>query len=110
MARWLWLLAVGGCVGNAAPGAPTADAVFDGVCARCHGVNGTGGPALANGVSPRNFHDAAFQAQRTDADLRRVIVEGKNGNMPPFGAAFTPAQLDGLVARVRSYNPQEIRK
>ncbi len=86
---------------------PGADAIFASICARCHGVDGWGGPRLDSGVRPRNFHDAEFQAQRTDADLRSAIVRGKNGNMPTFGDSFTDAELDALVARVRSFKPTE---
>lgn len=101
------VLALAACARPPQPEHPNADAVFAAVCARCHGAEGNGGTALPNGVQPRNFHDAAFQAQRTDAELRRDIVEGRNGNMPAFGKSFTEEQLDGLVARVRSFNPQE---
>jgi mono/diheme cytochrome c family protein len=85
----------------------TGAQVFDAICARCHGPEGRGGPPDSTGVGPRNFHDGDFQAARSDDELKRVIREGKNGHMPAFGSAFDAAQLDGLVARIRSYNPKE---
>jgi mono/diheme cytochrome c family protein len=93
--------------GSSPAPAMTGAQVFDSICSRCHGAEGRGGPPDSTGVGPRNFHDAAFQAARTDDELKRVIREGKNGHMPGFGSAFDAAQLDGLVARIRSYNPQE---
>lgn len=90
---------------SAPAAAPAADRTFDVICARCHGPEGRGGPPDATGVGPRNFHDRAFQASRSDEELKRVIREGKNGHMPSFGNAFPPATLDALVARIRSYNP-----
>jgi mono/diheme cytochrome c family protein len=88
----------------------TSDQVFESICSRCHGPEGRGGPADDAGVGPRNFHDHAFQTSRTDAELTRVIREGKSGRMPPFGTAFDDAQLAGLVRRIRSYDPGEDKK
>ena len=79
--------------------------LFGSVCARCHGALGLGGVAKAGIPAPRNFHDAAFQSARSDAQIRATIVEGKGGAMPSFRGAFSAAQLDALVARVRSFAP-----
>jgi mono/diheme cytochrome c family protein len=88
---------------------PTADAkaLFASVCARCHGEEGRGGlPLFEGGPSPRDFADAEFQRTHTDEDIKRTIREGKGAGMPPFGATFTPEQLDALVGRVRSFDPR----
>src|SRR5689334_20404816 len=62
--------------------------LFDSVCATCHGRDGRGGVPSAEGQpAPRNFCDAAFQASRSDAELKQAIRAGK-GPMPPFGALF----------------------
>jgi mono/diheme cytochrome c family protein len=78
------------------------------VCARCHGPDGSGAsltPALA---VARNFRDAAFQKERSDEDLARVIRDGKGG-MPPFANAYTPEQVAELVRLIRSFNPEKKR-
>ncbi len=104
----LLLLAAAACKSEPPP--MSADAVFDSICARCHGAEGYGGPGFDGGPGPRNFHDAEFQASRTDDDLRNTIRKGRNGRMPAFGSAFNDEQLDGLVRRVRSYSEKEARR
>ncbi|HWZ90174.1 MAG TPA: cytochrome c, partial [Polyangiaceae bacterium] len=46
----------------------SGERIFTTVCARCHGLDGKGGPASGSANAPRNFSDAAFQASRTDAE------------------------------------------
>jgi mono/diheme cytochrome c family protein len=77
---------------------------FATVCARCHGSDGKGGVAPEGSNAPRNFCDAAFQASRSDEDLKHAIRKGK-GAMPPFGNVFSDALLGGLVRKVRSFDP-----
>ena len=85
--------------------AQAAAQTFTTICARCHGSDGKGGVPAAEGSNPpRNFCDAAFQASRTDEQLQQVIRQGK-GAMPAFGNLFTDADLQGLVRKIRSFNP-----
>jgi len=77
------------------------------VCARCHGADGQGGPAVGGANPPRNFRDAAFQASRSDEALKLVIQKGKGG-MPAFGNLFSPSELDGLVLKLRSFGPSHV--
>jgi len=97
----------GGC--KRQPGAGDSHAetkrLFDSVCGKCHGSDGKGGVPSAEGQpAPRNFCDAAFQASRTDDDLRKIIKQGK-GPMPPFGALLDDRQLTQLVAYIRGFKP-----
>lgn len=81
--------------------------IFAVTCARCHGVNGTGGIPGADGTpAPRNFHDTLFQKTRTDDDIRKTIINGKGGVMPSFGKTFSDDELKALVARVRGFDPR----
>jgi mono/diheme cytochrome c family protein len=106
------LLAVslfGGCKRGAGPADPRAEAkaLFDSACGKCHGSDGRGGvPSMEGQPAPRNFNDAAFQASRSDAQLKQVIVAGK-GAMPPYGKLFDEQQLAGLVAHIRGFNPKK---
>lgn len=106
----LLVAATAGCGACSKPKpAPSADAkaLFAATCAKCHGEEGRGGlPLFDGGPSPRNFADAEFQKTHTDEDIKRTIREGKGVGMPPFGATFTPEQLDGLVAQVRAFGPK----
>ncbi|MGC2164633.1 MAG: cytochrome c [Gallionella sp.] len=83
---------------------------FEFYCAQCHGVKGDGkgvnvGPDFP--VDPRNFTDAKEMSKRTDTDIRGVIKDGgqsisKSPLMPPWGATLSDAQLDDLVAYIRT--------
>ena len=79
--------------------------IFGNVCARCHGADGKGGVAAGGMAAPRNFCDHAFQASRSDQDLKTVIKHGKGG-MPAFGDLFSDSDLSGLVQKIRSFDPK----
>lgn len=102
--------AYSGCGGCEKKGPDRAEgqALFASTCARCHGPDGSGGlPLFDGGPSPRNFHDHAFHATHSDEQIKLVIVNGKGAGMPPFGATFTDAQLDALVAHVRGFDTEK---
>jgi len=79
--------------------------IFSSVCSRCHGADGKGGIAAGGTTPPRNFCDHAFQASRSDQDLKIVIRKGK-GAMPAFGDLFSDSDLTGLVQKIRSFDPK----
>ncbi|MDB4941211.1 MAG: hypothetical protein JWP97_745 [Labilithrix sp.] len=88
-------------------GPPDGAELFASTCARCHGERGEGGsPLLGGGTAPRNFHDHAFQTQRTDEQLADVIVHGKGSGMPAFGSFYSEAERKALVQHVRSFDPR----
>ena len=102
-------LSEAGCKRREIEGDPHAEArhLFDSTCAICHGRDGRGGvPAAEGQPAPRNFCDAAFQASRTDDDLKKAIRDGK-GPMPPFAPLFDDSQLTLLVAYIRGFNPKK---
>jgi len=86
------------------PAAERAERTFNTVCGRCHGSDGKGGVAPEGVNAPRNFCDSAFQASRTDEQLKQAIRLGK-GAMPGFGNLFSDVDLQGLVHKVRSFDP-----
>lgn len=65
-----------------------------GACIACHGADGK-----PNVPDAPDLSDAAWQRERTDADLAAAIAEGK-GAMPPFKGSA--ADIEALVAYVRS--------
>jgi len=89
-----------------APPEARAEELYRVNCAGCHGLKGQGpmfaAPPGGGPPPPRNFTDPAFQSSRSDAELRRVIVEGR-GAMPPFGKLFSEQELDLLVKKIRSF-------
>jgi cytochrome c oxidase cbb3-type subunit III len=69
--------------------------LFDGMCARCHGIDGTGdeGPALNRAVLSRATSDDA---------LREVIRDGIPDRGMPRVRRLTETELQQIVAYVRS--------
>jgi cytochrome c oxidase cbb3-type subunit 3 len=80
--------------------------LFDRNCRGCHGADGVGGPA-----PPLN--DPLFLAIVPEAELRRVITEGrKDTMMPPFaraqGGNLTDEQVEILVRNLHA--PEKWKK
>jgi cbb3-type cytochrome c oxidase subunit III len=88
-----------------APPAPAAaeDAakVFARSCAPCHGKDGQPNAIFAKqGV--RNFKDAAWQKATSDAEIEKIIREGKKGTMmASFEKQFSPQEIKALAAYIR---------
>ncbi|MBX3190865.1 MAG: c-type cytochrome [Labilithrix sp.] len=99
-----------GCKRSAAATSSEGADLFANACARCHGADGSGGlPLFEGGPSPRDLRDPAFQRSHGDPQIRMTIVNGKGSGMPPFGATFTDAQLDALVAHVRALEAEKTK-
>ena len=69
-------------------------------CARCHGDDGTGGPAREKWS---DFTSAAWQPRRTDAQLIASILDGKGDQMPAFRRMIDEARAKEMVAHVRAF-------
>jgi mono/diheme cytochrome c family protein len=99
-------IALCGFMGLMTTGAWAADAaagktVYTAKCKTCHAADGAGNPAMAKvfktEIKPLSSPDVQGQS---DADLKKVITEGK-GKMKPVGV--TGADLDNVVAYVRTF-------
>ena len=77
--------------------------LFLAVCARCHGPDGRGDPIEQARLGVPDMTEPAWQAARSDEDIRKTIVEGsKSKKMPAFGTtSFRPEQIEVLVRYVR---------
>lgn len=106
------LLVVGG-VAAGAPGTPAAGQtgaeLYRTACASCHGAYGRGAPAgLANLAVPvPDFTDCSFASREPAADWAAIAheggpVRGFSELMPAFGGVLTMAQLEAVVAYVKS--------
>ena len=100
----LALLALAGCKKSEAATMQTQQ-LFQNTCARCHGADGKGGVPIEGAPTPRNFHDHAFQMDRTDEQLKQTIKNGK-GAMPAFNGLLDDDQIAGLVLQVRSFDKE----
>ena len=73
-------------------------------CASCHGVGGaSNGPMSAHlSKSPRELSSFAWQAERSDVQIATAIREGVPGTAMPAARDLSSAEMDGLVAWVRT--------
>jgi len=81
-------------------------------CAGCHGSAGNGdGPLAATmSVRPPALADLAVQGRFSDADLARVVLQGRAGTpMPGFARQIDAAAADGIVAYLRTLPAAERR-
>jgi cytochrome c6 len=71
---------------------------FKGNCVSCHGSDGAG-TTLGKTMQAPDLRSDDVQ-KKADAELAKVISEGKN-NMPAFHNTFNPQQIQDLVVYVR---------
>ena len=74
--------------------------VFVNQCAQCHGMDGKGGNRPGIGMVP-TLTDPAWHARKSDDQLASTIAHGK-GRMPPFMQKLAKAELEGVVAYIRT--------
>ncbi len=79
-------------------------------CAMCHGTHGRADGIAAPSLHPppRNFTDPKWQAATSDVRIRDVVKDGGFAHglsaAMPAQPDLTPADLDALVACVRSFS------
>jgi mono/diheme cytochrome c family protein len=97
--------------GTPMSGDERARAMFESICATCHGISGRGDGQAASSlpVKPRNYTDAAWQASVTDDQIKQIIISGGQamGKSPLMPAnpelAKDPEKLDGLLKIIRAF-------
>ena len=72
-------------------------------CMTCHGRNGKGDGPTAQSLDkkPRNFTEPGFLDTRSDADLKKTILEGRPP-MPPFKAALKDKDIESVIPYVKA--------
>lgn len=91
------------CNREVAGGNADGPAVFREACARCHGESGAPSASLRAQLGVRDLTSPELQQRLTDDEIRKQIRVGSdNKRMPGFGTALTDAQIEALVAHVRS--------
>jgi uncharacterized membrane protein len=78
--------------------------MYQRLCAKCHGSDGTGNRAREDQPEIPDFTDATWQARRTDAQLVASILDGKE-EMPDFSGRITQERVGDLVVHVRAFAP-----
>lgn len=90
--------------------APKVDAakLYAGKCSSCHGKDGKGSAAMAKmfKADPAEMNLTSEGAAKTsDADLTKVMVEGRN-KMPAFKGKLKDEEISALVAFIRGLAPK----
>jgi cytochrome c6 len=75
-------------------------AIYKAKCAMCHGPDGAGQTPMGKNLKVRALSSADVQKQ-TDAELTKWITDGK-GKMPAYKGKLTPADIDAVVAFIRT--------
>lgn len=79
-----------------AAGLSEAKTAFNTACASCHGLDARGGERGPDLVSRPEV------VRKTDAELLKILIDGKTAAGMPSFASFAPARLSGLVSYLRS--------
>jgi cytochrome c6 len=84
------------------PAAVFADgaALYKAKCAACHAADGSGSTTVGKNLKVKPFASAEVQ-KCTDAELTKTISDGK-GKMPAYAKKMTPAEIESLVAVIRT--------
>ncbi|HTX42570.1 MAG TPA: cytochrome c [Acidobacteriaceae bacterium] len=76
------------------------EATYKTKCAMCHGADGTGNTPIGKNMNVRSFKSPE-DIKASDADLFKQTKEGV-GKMPAYGSRLTDAQINDVVAYIRT--------
>lgn len=81
------------------PSANNGNALYDDLCADCHGLDG-------NGLVPnsRNFGDVDYMRGETPLEFYQIITEGRGQEMPGFGEEISSDDRWDLVYFIWSFS------
>ncbi len=90
-------------------------ALYNDICATCHGINGNGDGVLAANLQtkPRNFTTGLFKFRSTfsgqlptDQDLSITIKSGTHSTAMTTFETFSPEQIWALVQYIKTFSPR----
>jgi cbb3-type cytochrome c oxidase subunit III len=80
---------------------PNGQALYARRCVMCHGRDGKGFKAMKT----QDFTDPKWQASMKDAQIADIIKNGKKeAHMPAFGDKLNDAEIQAIVAHIRTLN------
>jgi cytochrome c6 len=75
-------------------------ALYKAKCATCHGTDGSGQTPAGKSLKLRDLRSDEVQKQ-TDIELTKIISGGK-GKMPAYGKQLSTADVEALIAHLRT--------
>lgn len=97
------MIAVAACSGNPGAGANDGPAVFQSLCATCHGPDGRPPAAMVARLGVRDLTAADVRARVTPGFVEEQVRSGsKSKLMPAFEGAISDAQIKAVAAYVAS--------
>jgi mono/diheme cytochrome c family protein len=69
-------------------------------CSVCHGPDGAGKTAKGKKLKVKDIHETL--SKMSEAEMIKVVADGKGKDMDGFGKELTPAQIKGLAEYYRS--------
>jgi mono/diheme cytochrome c family protein len=93
---------LGVCLLAAAAGWAQGDAkaIFLDKCSICHGEDGVGKTAKGRKLKVKDVH--VTSKSESEADMIKIVTDGKGKDMDSFSKDFSAAQIKGLVEYYRS--------
>ena len=76
-----------------------AEDIYGHKCAVCHGKDGLGNTAKGKKVHVKDVHT---NMKDSEADMVKVVTDGKGDDMDSYKGEFTPDQIKALVDYYRS--------
>ncbi len=99
--KWLALVVLAACSGQAAGGSVDGSKIFQSVCAACHGPAGKPPEAMVAAYGVRDLTTTAFRARVTPELVEAQVRSGsKSKVMPSFEGALSDAQIKAVAAYV----------
>ena len=89
---------------EAAPDLANGKKVYADKCLKCHGATGKGDGPKADTLEkkPADYTDKKKMGQFTDAQLKQVVVDGKQP-MPAYKGKVSDRDLEDVLAYVRAF-------
>jgi cytochrome c6 len=79
---------------------PDGAALYKAKCVSCHGADGSGQTPVGKSMKLRDLRSPEVQKQ-TDIELTKLISGGK-GKMPAYGQKLTTAEIQSVIAYIRT--------
>jgi len=100
MPRGIWIFAILMAAGTAGLAQSDGEATYKAQCQMCHGATGQGDTPAGKALQAKSLTDPEV-VKETDAAIIEHIKSGST-KMPAFKEKLTDAQLEELVAYIRT--------